>query len=72
MKGFVGEKADFEIDTFLYREPVKVFPDGLDVLAFGSEGDGTCEGILNSLKFVDVGLRDAIVKRVAIVKPARN
>ena len=43
MKRFVSEKADFEIDTFLNREPVKVFPNGLDVLAFGGECDGTCK-----------------------------
>lgn len=58
MDGFESEMKDFELNTLLNREPVKLLEDRGDMIKYRSFGDDAGSRILNQLELMEGLLRE--------------
>lgn len=69
MEHFVGEKQNFEDDSLINGEPVKLITeDRSNVVPLSGKRNQASSHVLNSLQFVYVFLRKAIEQRIAVIK----
>ena len=65
----VGEKQDFERDTGLYRQPVKLLENWTDVVIFRTACYCPSCYVLDMLELVELIVREIVQQRIAIVEP---